>query len=1131
LDAVELGRQTAARIHAELLEEGCDPWDPMAIVVAAAARCGINEITPLRPGSPLLAKSRASYDPLSNSIQHEDCGDAFMNAFLIGHEVGHATLGDDRISCEGLDFDPARSSEAAPDGEERVADYSRKSRRETQMDLFARELLMPRPFVRQLQLGGMSAEAIAARLGAPYDAVAQQLLDALLLPAVELVDDGADDFPLNTKQQAAATHRGGAFLLEAGPGTGKTKTLVGRVCDLLEKGEDPRGIVVLTFSNKAAGELSSRIAARRPEDAAAMWIGTFHAFGLNLVRRFHGALGFDREPKLLDRAEAIDLMLDRVAELELNHYRELYDPTDKLRDMLSAISRAQDEVVLAPRYAELVDAMAASDDPETRERAAKAGEVARVYASYSQIKKNGHRADFGDLVALPVDLLERKPDLVAALRSEYRHILVDEYQDVNRACVRLLQQITDQGKNLWCVGDIRQSIYRFRGASSFNMGRFDTEDFADATRDHLDVNYRSTEEIVSAYSAFAARIPLEGAMATTLHAHRGASGHAPEFRHVIGDNEREIDDVADMINAMCDAGHAYRDQALLCSGNDRLAKIGRGLEARGIPILYLGSLFERPEVKDLLAWLSLLVDRRAMAVARGTGAAGLKLGLSDIAIISHSLRDNLSEPLAWMRTPPADLSAPGKAVVTGYAALFSGFDVDADPWFTLARLLLDRSSIAAEITAATDVAGRARGIAVWQFMNFVRAQPRGRPGAIVTLLERIRRLVRLSDDRDLRQIPQAASGINAVRLMTMHGSKGLEFPVVHIPGMTKNTLPRSPANPVCPPPDGLIAGTNARGREVTDREHVEEQQCLFYVALSRAKDRLILYSPNQTRTGTRRDSSPFTARLGPGLACSAPVPKTCSAPVADPAVDIVYTGQPVFEQSQIGLYERCPRRFFYTHILGLGGRRTTTPYEDMHDIVRVVIAELLAAPVRPIDPVGLKGLIDIQWALSPLSEFPAGAAYRPIVDELVQRFVESFGNDEVLIAPALAFPIEGAEVRAQLDYASRDQTGSTVYRQIRTGHKRTTEMNGAAVLVPLFAVRHAAPGCAAEILFLSDDEREQLEWKEKTIETRRGHLSASVASILAGDFQTDPSPRTCPKCPAFFTCGDLADGAVEKKFA
>lgn len=1133
MDAVELGRQEAARINARLIADGCDPWDPLALVSAAAEQANISEITGVKPGSAFLNGSRAKFDPQSRGIVHETGGTPFFTAFLIGHELGHAVLGDGRLPDQSCDPDPARSAEAAPDGEARVADYSRKSRREVQMDLFSRELLVPRAFVRAQHLAGMTADAIATRLGAPFDAIAQQLLDALLLPAVELEQKAGDDFPLNKRQENAAIHRGAAFLLEAGPGTGKTKTLVGRICDLLERGDvDPRGIVVLTYSNKAAGELSERIARRAPEAAAAMWIGTFHAYGLNLVRRYHGALGFDREPRLLDRAEAIELMLDKVAGFDLRHYRDLLDPTDKLRDLLSGISRAQDEVVLAPDYAALVERMSApGSSPEQLERAARAREVSQVYESYTAVKLAARRVDFGDLVALPTHLLETRPEIAAAVSGEISHILVDEYQDVNRASVRLLQKLSNGGRNLWCVGDVRQSIYRFRGASSFNLARFDTGDFADATRDQLDVNYRSRKEIVDAYSAFAGKMPVGGATPVNLSAHRGASGHAPQFRHVEGETEREIDAVADAIVEMRDAGFAFRQQALLCSGNDRLAKLGAGLEARGIPILYLGSLFERPEVKDLLAWLSLLVDRRAMGLARPTGAPGFTLDLGDVALISRALGDDATDALGWAKSPPDGLSDQGHAAITAYAALFQGLSAAAAPWETLARLLLDRTRIAADIASADDVASRARGIAIWQFMNFVRVQPLPRGDAITTLLERIRRLVRLSDDRDLRHIPQAASGIDAVRLMTMHGSKGLEFPVVHVPGMTKGTLPRGAQPPACAPPDGMIEGATGHGREITDREHVEEQQCLFYVALSRARDRLILYSPNQNVSGGTRNPSPFIDRMGGGLVRSVVTPRDYGVVTAEAPVPIRYSGAPRFRQSELSLYERCPRRYFYTHVLKLGGRRTTTPYEDMHEVVRGAMRDLLTDIEAPVDAAALAALIDRHWAESSLAELPMGAAYRALAEELTARFVETRTEGGLAAGEVLSFPLAGAEIRVDIDYALTDGAGFRTLRQIQTGHRRTTVMKGAAVMAPLFAVQHAAPGCGAELIFLSDGERERLSLEGKPFTTRRDALAAIVTGVLAGEFPTDPSPRNCPKCPAFFTCGAVPGGPLEKNFA
>jgi superfamily I DNA/RNA helicase/Zn-dependent peptidase ImmA (M78 family) len=1132
VDAVELARQEAARLHVAAVAQGVDSWSPLAIVAAAAQASDIEEITGLKPGSALLSGARAKFDPQSRSILHEDTGDAFLTAFLIAHELGHARLGDARLPDQTCEIDPARSSEAAPDGEARVADYSRKSRREVQMDLFARELILPRSVARERHLAGMTASAIAERLGAPYAAIAQQLLDALLLPVVTPTDDDGDDYPLNDRQGEAARHEAPAFLLEAGPGTGKTKTLVGRVCDLVERRQvDPRRIVVLTFSNKAAGELSERIARRAPEAAAAMWIGTFHAYGLDLVRKFHGALGFGREPGLLDKSEAIALMLDRVPGLALNHYRDLLDPTDKLRDLLSGISRAQDEVVLADAYAALVDTMVRKGTADI-ELVNQLREVARVYRSYTDVKMALNRVDFGDLIALPTHLLETRPDIAAQRCSDIDHILVDEYQDVNRASVRLLKAMRSQGPHLWCVGDVRQSIYRFRGASSFNLARFDKSDdggdFADAERGQLKVNYRSRAEIVTAYSAFAKDMPVTGATSIELEAHRGESGHPVAFRHVAGTKPKEIDGIADAITAMRDSNFAYRDQAVLCSGNDRLAEIGAGLEARNIPVLYLGSLFERPEVKDLLTWLSLLIDRRAMGLARVQSAAGYTFPLEDVAVISDALSVSEAAPLAWLTDHPP-LSEEGGAVVSRYAALFAGLGPTAPPWETLARLLLDRSRIAADIASADAVPSRARGIALWQFMNYVRAQPQQRKDAISALLDRIRHLVRLSDDRDLRHLPQAASGIDAVRLMTMHGSKGLEFPVVHLPGLTKGTLPRGAQPPACPPPDGMVEGASEQGREVTDREHKEEQQCLFYVALSRAKDRLLLYSPNRDAGGKKRNPSDFVDRLGTAVTRTVVTANDYGIDLAERPVTIAYLGPPAFRQHELSLFERCPRRFFYTHILKLGGRRTSTAYEDMHEVVRAAMRELLGH-AGAIDAATVAAVTERHWAESTLAAAASGSAYRPLADELIARFVTMRADGPASAGETLSFAVAGAAVRVDYDYGLAAGAGGAVLRQVQTGHRRKTVMAGATIMAPLLAALAAAPRREAELVFLADGISERLALADDDVTKRRTALEKIVIDILAGRFATKASVRTCPKCPAFFTCGAVPAGAMQKNF-
>jgi Zn-dependent peptidase ImmA (M78 family) len=358
MDAAEIARQFAAKLHADAVAEGLDPRKPYLFAVAEANRRDI-DVEIAGPGATILGNSRATFIQADQLIVHEDSGSLFDQAFLVAHEIGHSELGDDPEAGSSVQIDPARSAEPSPVGVERVVDYGRRQRREVQMDLFAREFLLPRALVRKLHLeDGLSATAIAERLGAPFEVVAQQLFDALLLPPIEMISEKkAVERPLNKLQSDAAAHRGVAFLLEAGPGTGKTQTLTSRVEGLLADGVDPRRILLLTFSNKAAGEMVERIARKNKAAAAAMWIGTFHAFGLDIIRRFHAELGLPKDPRMLDRTEAVEMLEHEFPRLGLVHYRNLYDPTQIISDMLGAISRAKDEVVDAKKYEELAKTM------------------------------------------------------------------------------------------------------------------------------------------------------------------------------------------------------------------------------------------------------------------------------------------------------------------------------------------------------------------------------------------------------------------------------------------------------------------------------------------------------------------------------------------------------------------------------------------------------------------------------------------------------------------------------------------------------------------------------------------------------------------------------------------------------
>ena len=282
MDPFDPIRSKAAALHEELLSEREDPFDPLTLVQAAVEHRDLNLVW-LPQGDPALKGARALYDDQGGTICCEEVGNSTSRALLVAHELGHSELHAGSVTCAGSDIDPSRSTEAAPVGLQRVEDYGPRERRELQANVYARELLLPRAFVHELHLKQeLTAALIADRTKLHVTLVRQQLFDALLLPPMVVDDETTPELTSSGKpdpsQERAAAHRGKPFQLQAGPGTGKTRTLVKRLLSLLVEGIDPAAILILTFSNRAAGELSERLTAALPEAAQKLWIGTFHAF-------------------------------------------------------------------------------------------------------------------------------------------------------------------------------------------------------------------------------------------------------------------------------------------------------------------------------------------------------------------------------------------------------------------------------------------------------------------------------------------------------------------------------------------------------------------------------------------------------------------------------------------------------------------------------------------------------------------------------------------------------------------------------------------------------------------------------------------------------------------------------------
>lgn len=1138
MDAFDPVRDAASRLHLTVAGATAQPKQPMDLVHAALADLKL-DLAWLPSGDPALKGARAVFDDQSGTIFAEDAGDPGARALLVAHEIGHVCVHTGSAACTEHDIDPTRSTESAPVGLQRVEDYGARERRELQANVFAREFLFPRALAQQLFVTKQRTAADIARdLDLPVPLVRQQILDVVLLPpAAPAVPEPPLARPAkpDPAQDRAAAHRGAPFQLQAGPGTGKTRTLVKRILSLLAEGVDPASILCLTFSNRAAGELAERIAAVAPDKAPQIWIGTFHAFGLDLIRRHYNLLDLPADPALFDRSDAIAVLEEILPTLPLVHYRNLWDPTLILKEVLSAISRAKDELVDVPGYQALAQAMRAdAADADSIEAAEKCLEIAEIYKRYEDAKTKHRAVDFGDLIMRPALLLESDEALRTAIQMRHRHVLVDEYQDVNRASVRLVKALAGDAKRLWVVGDARQSIYRFRGASSANMAAFANE-FPGAVIDQLEISYRSTQQIIDAFSAFATAMGASaGMLPLDLTADRGDGPALPDLRRFNTDDD-EAEGIAAAIRALETDGVRRRDQAVLCRTNRRLNEIAAALEMRGIPVLHLGSLFERDEVRDLLALMSLAVDPFGDALVRVAALPRYGVPLQDIHAVIRHLRDGKGPALARLPDLPGIPSLSGEAVngLTLLAQDLQGMRPQAHAWDYITSYLLDRTDLGWCLASAGSVPARMRNVAVWQFLNFLREESPVAFGLpIQRTLDRVRQLVLLAEERDLRQVPAPALHMAAVRLMTVHGSKGLEFEAVHLPGLTQASFPSSYRGQRCPPPPGLISG--ADGLSVSDeakRSHAREEECLFFVAMSRARTYLNFYQPQFQDGGRKRSPSELLGKIPRALLHETVAPPVIPLPADAPRptpITVRHAPGWAVTDRRIELYQKCPLRFFYTHVLGLGAARKATAFSRTHDCLYNII-EWLAETRIGAEP----GIADAEaafesvWQARGPKDHAFAADYRALASRLVGALVRSGAGRRFRKAEPLAIDFPNGRVVVEPNEMAELPDGTIVLRRVRTGYRTQQEYDGLEyTLYHLAGAAHYGRGFVVEALHLTDETMEAVPITTTKLNNRRNETDSMLAAISAGAFPPKLDAVTCPRCPHFFICPSAPKGPL-----
>lgn len=1066
-------------------------------------------------------------DVESKQIWFSDALAPEVAVYFRAHEYAHHWLHGPGFSCSTDEVMQGAAGDLAM-GVSRVQGYSPGERQEHEANVFARELLLPRPLLRRWFIDErLSAGEIAERVGIAIELVFHQLADTVLIgDLVEQSDVSEAEScqtqpPLDESQSVVASWDRGPLFVEAGPGTGKTRTLVGRIERLLDAGTPPDSILALTFSNKAAAEMRERVADSRPDDAPRVWLGTIHAFGLELLRRYGDRLGLPPDPRVLDPIDGLSLLEDLLPALQLDHYHNIYEPRLNLRDLLQGISRAKDELADIERYRTYAEAMQArAASPEQQVAAAKALEVARVYRLYQDRLSQEGTLDFGDLVMLAVQLLREHVDVRDTVRGDYPHVLVDEYQDINHASAELLALLAGEGERFWVVGDMRQAIYRFRGAAPRNVRSFVTR-FPGAQRLPLRVNYRSGREIVQTVAGLARRMRVsEGLDFTPWEVHR--SGSAGEVAlEIAADAEAEGVGIARDVARRRALGVRYRDQAVLCRSHTILSRVAAQLEAAGVPTLYLGNLFEREEIRDLLALLELTCAGRGRGLLRVGSLPEYRIPRADILAMLDVARES-EQPFPRVLSRAATnqgLSEDGRRGFDLLARHLDGITYGSNAWRFLVEFLFNRSNHAHSLLQDGSPSGRQRRLAVYQLLSFAHRNRRFRKKR--EFLDHIRRLEAYGEERELRSVPEWANGIDAVRLLTVHASKGLQFEVVYLPKLAKGHFPTRRRGNACPLPEGLVPA-DADGAD----PHEEEEECLFFVGLSRAREALVL-SRAKRYGACRSNPSPLLDVIADGLP-RAPdgEPSWTSAPGASPAGTAEHPRQPpragdrTFDVRDLDVYLACPRQYYYEQVLELPRGRSDSAYVTFHRVVYQVLGWMSdeLAEGRAFGPEQAVQRLDDTWAEAGPVGHPHAALYlahaRKMVRLAAERATLSGG---LMRAIEWSVDLEHGTVLVTPDLVEGGDP-ATVTR-IRTGSPTQSEAKK-----PIYGLYHEGArqafggGHRLQALYLSTGDVEPIELTPKKVKTRLAKYDEAMRGILKGEFEPTPNERRCPRCPHYFVC-------------
>lgn len=1159
-------RQLAADLRAHYAEAlGSEPPFPLDVSELAEQVCELSAF----PDPTLDPQINGELNSVTQSIRLRMGMSEARQRFIIAHELGHfalegaaAIMRDDDTTID----ERAGGADNSEDGVQGV--YNTRERHEQEANLFALELLLPAEIIWQVYLDpAQQVQDVAAAFGVSLDAARQQICNVFMfqpMSASQPAGERATSFQPDAEQQAAVAAPTPTLVI-AGPGTGKTRSIVAKYAALIDEGVDPAAILALTFSNKAAEEMRTRIIAAlhrtHPAVEGRVEISTFHAWGLNFLKEYGAWIGLPLNIQLRATGDLFVLLRRRLAELPLEQYKTLHDPGMNLRAITRAIGRAKDELCSPAEYHGLAEAEAVrlvvSAEAETagkttkgaaeqrdkaHRQAARLRELSAIYEQYEQLLRAEGALDYGDLIMLSVRALQH--DQVArAIHARYQYILVDEFQDINYASGQLIALLDGGRGRVWAVGDPWQSIYRFRGASAANLASFPMT-FPGTTEVPLVRNYRSQQAILDASHAVMSSDPRAASrqrQQAQRAAHRprpvvewACESQAAEYAAIAHDILRQVGGRR-LRHARCSwrAGRPahrissngvhprthrprWRDHAVLCRTHRQVRAIVSVLEGHGIPVNGGGELLDYAEVQDALAICAVVRSINNAGLLRALTTPEFLLTRDDLELLVQNAH---AEKRALQRVTRDDtivmeLSPDGQSTLEALYRLHDDLSAEQDAWRVLTRYLLDRSPTMRERMrrAAQGDAVAQRELAnlgqlILLARTFVRQAPPDERDA-QAFITYLRLLLEAGESPEAAPLPD---GADAVRVLTIHKAKGLEFPIVYVPGLQKDVFPPRKHGSVIPELPALVHGVPESSEQ--------EESYLLYVAMTRARDRLVL-SRASRKDDKQIERSQLLPADAPWTARSMVARRSCRSSTGDMRLRSLPIDVPTIAASSLDTYKQCPRRYFYQY--GYQLFDDESPYLRAHQTIRKVadqLAELAQTGELPADEAALHALIRQAFARNRLTDALYADEYFDEVLRQSEPVWSSLRADPTAtqqINQQLRVPCGAGTIDVRIDRLERTP-GNTSYTMIKSGRPKDDDMRSTRAMLYTLAARTHDRDARVTIYYTATGERRPITPRPATMDRHITEIEELVSRIAAGHWEPH-FDRHCDRCPFNLIC-------------